>query len=136
MGMLARIAVKLPDQSDQYVGRQIRAMVTQLETVFAKALYPTGGAPFTITAAHTVTATDELILADTSGGDITVTLPLISLQLVSGVFRVTVKKVSAANTLTVACTGSDTLDGAATLDITTNNAAATMYATDAGWKII
>jgi len=60
----------------------------------------------TVTADATA-ATQEIILADASGGDLTVTLPAPESAAV-----VTVKKVSASgNTVTVATPGAETIDG-------------------------
>lgn len=69
-----------------------------------------------VSAATTVTAGDDVVLVDTSGGSVTVTLPLASQHPNK---RVDVKKMTAANTCTVARSGSDTIDGAASTGWTT-----------------
>lgn len=69
-----------------------------------------------VSAATTVTAGDDILLVDTTGGSVTVTLPVAST--VPGK-RVQVKKMIAANTVTVSRSGSDTIDGATTSAFTT-----------------
>lgn len=64
----------------------------------------------------TVTAGVDVVLVDTSGGNVTITLPDAKLH-AGKVFRV--KKMTAANTCTVAASGSDTVDGAGTSAWTT-----------------
>jgi len=61
---------------------------------------------------------------DTSGGTVTVTLPLAASTPGKEFF---IKKVAAANTLTVNPSGSDTIDGAASLSWTTDDASYTLY---------
>jgi len=66
------------------------------------------------TQTGTYTASEgDLVLADTSGGGFTVTLPAASSETV-----VTVKKTdSSTNTVTVATPGAETIDGQTTIDI-------------------
>lgn len=73
-----------------------------------------------LSAAATLTAGDDVVLVTTSGGSVTLTLPLASKH--QG-HTFVVKKMSAANTLTVQRSGSDTIDGATTLAWTTQYAA-------------
>lgn len=63
-------------------------------------------------AATTLTEADDVLLVDTTGGNVTVTLP--AAQGVPGQ-EVVVKKLVAANTMTVAAAGSDLIDGAASV---------------------
>ena len=61
-----------------------------------------------VSSATTLTAGDDLVLVDTTGGSVTVTLP--SAEQHAGK-RFDVKKMTAANTCTVQRSGSDTIDG-------------------------
>lgn len=69
-----------------------------------------------LSAAATLTNADDVVLVDTSGGSVTVTLPLASRSPGKWVW---IKKMTAANTLTAQRAGSDTIDGATTLAWTT-----------------
>ena len=76
-----------------------------------------GGATFdntrTVSSNATIESTDSqaLILADATAGDVTITLPQAST--IGDRFRVTIKRTdSSSNTLTIARSGSDTIDGA------------------------
>lgn len=71
-----------------------------------------------VSSATTLTAGDDLVLVDTSGGSVTITLPPAQ-QHPNKKFEV--KKTSASNTLTVQRSGSDLIDGASTKAWTTNN---------------
>jgi len=72
----------------------------------------------------TLTEADDILYVDTSGGTVTVTLPLAASTPGKEFF---IKKVAAANTLTVNPAGSDTIDGAASLSWTTDDASYTLY---------
>jgi hypothetical protein len=74
-----------------------------------------------------------LVKADTSGGNVTVTLPPASA--VSG-YEVKVKKMTAANTLTLDGDGSETIDGAATLAWTVQYQAFTVVSDGTAWSIV
>lgn len=69
-----------------------------------------------VSAAYTLTDADDVLLVTTSGGSVTLTLPVAST--LPGK-RYEIKKMDAANTLTVQRSGSDTIDGATTLAWTT-----------------
>lgn len=73
------------------------------------------------------------VLVTTSGGNVTLTLP--PAATVPG-FRVDVKKMTAANTLTVAAAGSETIDDAATSAWTTQYQSNRMLSTGTEWVII
>ena len=94
---------------------------------------PVWGDDRTVTAATTITDSDELVLVDTTSGSVTVTLPT---ALGRKGRRFTVKKLIAANTLTLAGAGSDTIDGAATVGLTTRYAARTVQSDNANWHIV
>lgn len=75
---------------------------------------PAGGAPNNIRDVSTVAVTgnlvitDDVVLGDTSGGNITLTLYAAGTQ--SG-GQVVIKKINAANSITVDTTGAETIDG-------------------------
>jgi len=74
-----------------------------------------------------------LVKADTSGGNVTVTLP--PAAAVTG-YEVKVKKMTAANTLTLDGDGSETIDGAATLAWTVQYQAFTVVSDGTAWSIV
>lgn len=92
-----------------------------------------------VSAATTLTANDDIVLVDTSGGSVTVTLPDARAH-AHHVFHV--KKMAAANTCTVSRTGTDTIDGAAssawTTQYTCRSFASALVTAPAtwGWVII
>lgn len=85
-----------------------------------------------------LTPEDDTILVDTSGGSVTLALPP------AADMRdrcLTVKKMDAANTVTLTPDGSETIDGAATLAWATQYAAYTLQAVTlpsgaTGWVIV
>lgn len=83
--------------------------------------------------ASTYTATwDEVVIADTSGGSITVTLPS-----PTDIGQVTVKKAASANTLTIARPGSESIDGsAADLSVTAANVSRTLVSDGTDYWVI
>lgn len=85
----------------------------------------------TKTANYTVTTSDRLVYADTSGGNVTLTLPAAATPNANTVFSFV--KTSASNTLTLDGDGSETIDGAATKAVTTLNARVDLYSTGSTW---
>ena len=85
---------------------RLRDMVGRLQSFNAR----------TIAAATTLTENDDLVLVNTTSGSVTVTLPPAS-NIPGTVFRV--KKMVAANTVTIDADGSETIDGSATVAFTT-----------------
>lgn len=73
------------------------------------------------------------VLVTTSGGNVTLTLP--ACQTVPG-FRLEVKKMTAANTLTVDGAASETIDGATTLAWTTQYQSYRLLSTGSEWVIV
>jgi hypothetical protein len=74
-----------------------------------------------------------LVKVDTSGGNVTLTLPPASS--VTG-YEVKVKKMTAANTLTLDGDGSETIDGAATLAWTVQYQSFTVVSDGTAWSIV
>ena len=89
-----------------------------------------------ITSNTTLGSANATVLCDTSGGGFTVTLPAAS---GSNGWIYNIKKISSdGNTLTIARTGSDVIDGQTSLSITTQyvNAEVQGYAANNSWNIL
>jgi hypothetical protein len=115
-------------------GRELK----RLENVLGRT--PTYGAARLVTATTTITDSDDLLLVDTTSGAVTVNLPVAGTVLGR---RFTVKKTNAgANNVTLDGSGSETIDGAATLAWNTQWQAYTVQAViltapaTAGWVIV
>lgn len=91
------------------------------------------GSTRTTTSATTLMDSDDLLLVNTTGGNITVTLPLVASNLGR---RFAVKKIAAGNTLTLDGNGSEQIDGAATLAWTTNNLTHVVQSDGTMWRVI
>lgn len=91
----------------------------------------------TITTNYTVVRGDAgyLILVNTTGGNVTVSLP--ALSTVGDGFVVTIKRITAgANTLTIDPNGAETIEGAATLSLPTQYQAVNLVSLAAsGWLL-
>jgi hypothetical protein len=74
-----------------------------------------------------------LVKVDTSAGNVTLTLP--PAAAVTG-YEVKVKKMTAANTLTLDGDGSETIDGAATLAWTVQYQSFTVVSDGTAWSIV
>lgn len=92
------------------------------------------GALSNVTTSTTVTLPNAMnvVTVDTSGGDVTATLPVVAT--VAG-RTVTLVKLTAANTLTVDGDGAD-ISGSATISWTTQYQTFTMYSTGTEWLIL
>lgn len=79
--------------------------------------------------------TDEsgIILCDTSGGDVTITLPAVS---GNAGLTYTIKKISASNTCTIDGNLSETIDGATTKDLVSNYAFIKIVTDGDEWHIV
>lgn len=96
--------------------------------------------PFTrtksITSNYTVVLADAgwLIVVDTTGGNITVSLPAVATA--GDGFVVTLKRITAgANTLTIDPSGAETVEGAATLALPTQYTSVMLVSRSTGWFI-
>jgi hypothetical protein len=85
------------------------------------------------TAALTLLAPQTAVLVDTTSGSVTLTLP--AAGTVTGA-RLEVKKMVAANTLTLDGNASETIDGAATLAWTTQYQSYSLISTGTTWVIV
>ena len=114
------------------------ASLRRLENVLGQT--PVYGASRLVTAATTITDSDELLLVSTSGGGVTLTLP-VARTVLGRVYKV--KKMSAdANVVTLDGNGSETIDGAATVTWTTQyqsyavQAVITVAPASANWVVV
>ena len=91
-----------------------------------------------VTAATTATAADRVIGVNTTSGAVTVTLPTAA-SVRSG-FVLTIKDIGAAtetNPITVARSGSDTIDGATSITLYAQYSAATLISNGSNaWRVI
>ena len=86
-----------------------------------------------VTAADTLRAADDLVLCDASGGAFAFTLlPADQVQWL----RVTIKRTSAAGTVTITAASGDTIDGAATVALSARYAARTLMSDGATWHVM
>lgn len=86
----------------------------------------------TKTGAYNITAADGVILGDTTSGSFAVTLPT-----AVGIVRpFHVKKIAAANTLTINTTSSQTIDGGTSIAITALDESITVVSDNTNWRII
>ena len=85
-----------------------------------------------ISATHTITG-GTVFVCDAAGGAFTITLPSVA------TYKnriITVKRVSASNTVTVDGAGAETIDGAATYDLTSQYEQVTIFSDGDEWHII
>ena len=86
-----------------------------------------------ILADYTITMNDSILLCDSTGGDITITL-LPAAKLIYK--KITVKKTVAANNVIIDGDGSETIDGAATKTISNQWESLTIISDGSNWYII
>jgi hypothetical protein len=84
------------------------------------------------TGAYTVTEADDVILANTAGSSFTITL----FSALGAVKPITIKKTATANTLTIATTSSQTIDGSTTVAITHQYESITVVSDGSNWHVI
>lgn len=85
-----------------------------------------------VTASETVRPSDDFLLVDTTTGSVTLTLPLAAS--VRGQWLV-IKKLVAANTLTVQGSGADLVDGVASVAWTSQYEVRRLYAGPDAWHL-
>lgn len=114
----------------------MRAMVTHLEQLFARVHVDDTRPAYPVTANTTLTALDEMVLVDTSGGDVTITLPEISDDMIRAKREFEVVKTEAGGVLYVTPTGTDTIMGEPDAIITAQWTAIRFRATTGNWVAI
>lgn len=96
-----------------------------------------GGSNLTVTTVTTTTtlstSVNQVILADTTSGIFTITLPTAVSN--SGLVY-TIKKINTGNTLTIATTSSQTIDGGTTASITVRYTSIDLISDGANWYVI
>lgn len=130
---MAKLIQQFPRFGDTYVGITMRAFIRQLEIALGKVQVNVGAAYTEVTSTHIVTSEDSLLIVDTTGGSIVITLPLSTLALVNDRFEIIIKKKVSANTVTINKTGTDTVDSGSSLTLTTVNSFYRLRAVTGGW---
>jgi hypothetical protein len=133
---MARLTAKFPGFGDVFDGGRMRAFIVQLEQVVARIIVDTTSPAYPVTGNITLSSGDEIVLVDTSGGDVTITLPEISDDMIREKREFEVVKVDAANTLTIDCTGTDTIVGEPDAIVTVRWTALRVRATTGNWVLI
>jgi hypothetical protein len=94
--------------------------------------WPLGGFE-NVSADRTLTGSESVILVDTTDGNVAITLPLASDNEGN---RFTVKKIVAANLVTIGRTGTDTIDGATSQVLTYIYTSLDLISDGSAWYII
>ncbi len=133
---MARLTARFPDFGDLFDGNKMRALVAQLEQIFARIVVDTTRPAYSVTAGATLGASDEVVLVDTTGGNITMVLPEISDAMIREKREFELVKIVAANTLTIDCTGTDTIVGEPDAIVTVRWTALRVRATTGNWILV
>lgn len=125
----------LPQIGDVFDALQLRELVRKLESAFQNVMEDQRRGAITVTANYTLTKEDSLIMvAPVASATVTVTVPEVAQWMIDQKWQWSVKLI-AAGTLNLTPTTS-TIDGGASVNITTLNTALTIHATLDGWKIV
>lgn len=90
-------------------------------------------AVLSVTASRTLSAADFCVLADATGGAVTLTLPsAVGLDARPRRFK---RLNAGANAVTIAAAGSETIDGAATKSLASQYATLALIPTGSGWAV-
>jgi hypothetical protein len=133
---MSRLPARFPNFGDVFDGNAMRAFITHLENLFARIDVDTTGPAYPVTAGATLVASDEVVLVDTTGGNITMVLPGISDSMVRTKREFEVVKIAAANTMTLDCTGADTIVGEPDAVVTEQWTALRVRATTGNWVLV
>jgi hypothetical protein len=87
----------------------------------------------TVTGTHNADGSKDLLLANSSGGSVTVNLPAAALH--TGRV-ITIKKTSASNLVTIDGDSAETIDGETTQVLTENYQSLTIVSNGTGWSIL
>lgn len=120
----------------EYTGDAMRAFIRHLENQLVNVAVRYETRPRTVVSDTDLTWKDLLLMADSTSGNVIVTVPEISDDMVKMNKQWIVKKMVAANTVTITMTGSDTIDGAASKAITTQYQSVAFQAIAGGVAII
>jgi len=91
---------------------------------------------YTVTTSSTLDPDDDVVLVDTTLGNITITLPLITDTMIYTKREHQIVKTVAANTITVSPSGADTINGSASASLVTQWTAIRYRATTGNWVAI
>lgn len=130
---MGKLAVRFPDFLEVFDGHKMRALVSHLEILFARITVDDTRPAYTTTTSITLGAQDDVVLVDTTAGNITITLPEISDTMIRDKREFEIVKAVAANTLTIDPTGTDTINGAANATTTTQWTAYRLRAATGLW---
>ena len=123
-----------PEFYDRYEGSQMRALVQELESLYARLIAPdlrrydwstAASTPFSVNAQEVIVVDD-----DTIGGAAAVDLPTAESREST---KVTIIKSGNTGNVTVSADGSETIDGAATASLTTQYQSITLFSDGAEW---
>lgn len=89
-----------------------------------------------VSGTASLTLTDQFVVADMSGGNVTISLPTASTWMIARCHQITIKRSGGANTLTIQRTGSDTIDGATSVSPARDKTAMTFVAVAGGWLVM
>jgi hypothetical protein len=125
------------DSSGNFVRLAVGATGNVLKVASGLPSWGTVNGTFTTgtqTTNYTVTSTDTVVFADATGGNVTITLPA-----ASGVtgYRFYVKRIDgSANTVTIARSGSDTIDGMTSFTLDLQYTAFGVVSNGSAWYIL
>lgn len=128
-----RLSAKFPNFGELYDPRRMRELVQHLEALFYRVIVDTTRGAYTVSTNTTLGEDDDVVMSDTSGGDLTVTLPEISDSMVRNKREFEVVHIASVGATTVAATGSDTVMGAADALLAVQWTALRLRATPGNW---
>lgn len=100
-----------------YVNSELFPLVNEVRNRLNDSIIALNMTPVTVTADYALAREDVVILVDATAGAVTLTLPDIATAL--GEAKYIMKTDSSANAVTVAADSSDTIEGAASISIST-----------------
>jgi len=133
---MGRLAARFPSFGATYDSLRMRELVRHLEVLFGQVVIDTTRGAYAVTSSTALGSEDDVVLVDTSGGAVTVTLPVISDSMVRLKREYAVVLTDATNTLTVAPSGTDTVVGDTDVVVTVQWTALRFRATPGNWVIV
>lgn len=133
---MSKLITQFPTFADEYDGNKMRFFIQNLERALGLVDVDKTRGAYVTTSNVTLGALDNVVLVDSSGGNVTITLPEISDDMVRGHRMFEVVKIAAANTVTVAPTGADTIVGDTDALLTIQWTALHFCAAEGNWVIV
>lgn len=133
---MQRLDIKLPRFTNTYDGSLIRALVRSLEQAFQRIYFDNTKPVTELAADYTVAGDDSFLLVDSTTGDVDITVPESTTALVVVRRSIVIKKLVADNVVNVIASGTDTIDGGASVTLSAVNSVITLRAIDGGWVSI